>query len=274
MKNAEPDAWRTEETMTKVLYEVNGGVAHVRLNRPDVLNAMDQEVFFGLRDAAHRAGSDPEVRALVLSGEGRAFSSGLDTSIFAAGMDGGGNPLALDIAALQSCFTAYEEIGVPTIAAIRGLALGGGIQLAAACDLRVAGDDAELAVYEIRWGIIPDLGGTQRLPRLIGLGRAKELVLTGRRVGATEALAWGLVNRVVAPEQVVKEALAWAGELAAGPPLALSAAKRLTTSAFDVPVPGGLEREAMINRRLLASDDFREAVVARFEKRTPRFNAR
>jgi enoyl-CoA hydratase/carnithine racemase len=245
----------------------------VTLNRPDVLNAMDRDVFSELRDAALRAGADPSVRALVLTGEGRAFSSGLDTSLFASGI-GEGSPLTLDIASLQECFTVYETVGVPTIAAINGVALGGGIQLAAACDLRVAAEDAELAVYEIRWGIIPDLGGTQRLPRLIGLGRAKELILTGRKIGAAEALAWGLVNRVVPAERVREEAMAWARELAAGPPLALSAAKRLAAAAFDSPVPSGLEREAMINRRLLASDDFREAVVARFEKRDPRFTAR
>jgi enoyl-CoA hydratase/carnithine racemase len=259
--------------MAKVRYEVDDGVAVVTLNRPDVLNAMDRDVFSELRDAARRAAAEPAVRALVLTGEGRAFSSGLDTSLFASGM-GGGSPLSLDIASLQECFTVYESIGVPTIAAINGLALGGGIQLAAACDLRVAAEDAELAVYEIRWGIIPDLGGTQRLPRLIGLGRAKELILTGRKIGAAEALAWGLVNRVVPAERVREEAMTWARELAAGPPLALSAAKRLAGSAFDAPVPSGLEREAMINRRLLASDDFREAVVARFEKRNPRFTAR
>ena len=260
--------------MSKVRYEVDAGVALVTIDRPEVLNAMDREVFFGLREAAERAGADPEVRALVLSGEGRAFSSGLDTSLFASGIDGGGSPLSLDIGALQSCFTAYEEVRVPTIAAIRGVALGGGIQLACACDLRVASDDAELAVYEIRWGIIPDLGGTQRLPRLIGLGRAKELVLTGRRIGGVEAHAWGLVNRIVPADRVLEEAIAWARELAAGPPLALSAAKRLATSAFDVGLPDGLQREAMVNRRLLASDDFREAVVARFDKRAPRFRAR
>ena len=260
--------------MTKVRYQVDDGVAVVTINRPDVLNAMDRDVFEGLRDAAGRAGSDPAVGALVLTGEGRAFSSGLDTSLFASGIGGDGSPLTLDIAALQECFTVYETIGVPTIAAIQGVALGGGIQLAAACDLRVASEDAELAVYEIRWGIIPDLGGTQRLPRLIGLGRAKELILTGRKVGAAEALAWGLVNRVVPAERVREEAMTWARELAGGPPLALSAAKRLAAAALDVPVPSGLEREAMINRRLLASDDFREAVVARFEKRDPRFTAR
>jgi enoyl-CoA hydratase len=263
-----------EERMSKVRYEVDGAVAVVSIDRPDVLNAMDRDVFFGLRDAARRAGADPAVRALVLTGEGRAFSSGLDTSLFSSGIEADGDPLAVDIAGLQSCFNAFEEVRIPTIAAVNGLALGGGIQLACACDLRVASEDAELAVYEIRWGIIPDLGGTQRLPRLIGLGRAKELVLTGRRVGATEALAWGLVNRVVPAAQVLEESIAWARELAAGPPLALSGAKRLTTSAFDVELPEGLQREAMINRRLLASDDFREAVVSRFEKRAPRFRAR
>lgn len=264
----------TTGSTIKVRYEVEGSVAVVTLNRPDVLNAMDREVFFGLRDAARRAAGDPGVRALVLTGEGRAFSSGLDTSLFASGIGGNGSPLTLDIASLQECFTVYETIGVPTIAAIGGLALGGGIQLAAACDLRVASEDAEMAVYEIRWGIIPDLGGTQRLPRLIGLGRAKELILTGRRIGASEALAWGLVNRVVSAGRVKEESMEWARELAAGPPLALSAAKRLAGAAFETPLASGLEREAMINRRLLASDDFREAVVARFEKRTPRFTAR
>ncbi|MGH2727702.1 MAG: enoyl-CoA hydratase/isomerase family protein [Actinomycetota bacterium] len=259
--------------MSKVLYEVDGAVALVTINRPEVLNAIDQEVFFGVRDAAERAGADPAIRAVVLTGEGKAFSSGLDTSLFASGM-GGGSPLTLDISALQRCFTVYETIPKPTIAAVGGLALGGGIQLAAACDLRVAAEDAELAVYEIRWGIIPDLGGTQRLPRLIGLGRAKELVMTGRRVKAEEALAWGLVNRVVPRDSLLEEAIGWARELAAGPPLAVAAAKRLATGAFETPLSAGLEREAMVNRRLLATEDFREAVMSRFEKREPTFRAR
>jgi len=259
--------------MTKVRYEVEGRVAVVTIDRPEVLNAMDLDVFYGLRDAARRAGADGDVRAVVVTGEGKAFSSGLDTSLFASGI-GASSPLTLDIASMQACFSAYEIVEKPTIAAIRGLALGGGIQLAAACDLRVAADDAELGVYEIRWGIIPDLGGTQRLPRIVGMGRAKELVLTGRRIGAAEALAWGLVNRVVAADDLRGEAISWASELAAGPPLALAAAKRLAGGALDSAVATGLEREAMINRRLLASEDFREAVVARFEKRTPSFHAR
>lgn len=258
-------------TMTKVRYEVDGGVAVVTLARPDVLNAMDLEVFEELREAAARAETDPAAKALVLTGEGRAFSSGLDTSLFASG---GGNPLTLDIASLQACFTAYEVLGKPTIAAVGGVALGGGLQLAIACDLRVAAEDAEFAAYEVRWGIIPDLGGTQRLPRLVGLGRAKEMVMTGRRVPAGEALAWGLVNRVVSPQRLMEETMTWARELAAGPPLAVGAAKRLAALAFDHPVGTGLQREAMVQRRLLASADFREAVLARFEGREPRYQSR
>jgi enoyl-CoA hydratase/carnithine racemase len=262
--------------MTKVRYEIADGVARVTLARPEVLNAMDLEVFAGLREAGERAARNPAVRAVVVSGEGRAFSSGLDTSLFAALTAGSpaGAPLPVDIAALQASFSVFETMPKPTIAAVGGLALGGGAQLALACDLRVAGDDAELGLYEIRWAIVPDLGGTQRLPRLVGVGRAKELVLTGRRIGAAEALAWGLVNRVVERARLEEEAMTWARELAAGPPLALAAAKRLVGGALDVPVAAGLEREAAINRRLVGTDDFREAVTARLERREPAFHAR
>lgn len=254
--------------MTKVRYEVAEGVATVTLARPEVLNAMDWDVFAGLAAAARRAEQDPDVRAVVVTGEGRAFSSGLDTSLFAGS---GGDPRALDIAALQRSFTAYERLPKPTLAAVGGPALGGGLQLAIACDLRVAADDAELGALEVRWGIIPDLGGTQRLPRLVGVGRAKEMAMTGRRVGAEEALAWGLVNRVVPRGSLPEEATRWARELAAGPPLALAAAKALVGMALDAPVSVGLEREIARQRRLLASADFAEAVSARFAKRPPAY---
>jgi enoyl-CoA hydratase/carnithine racemase len=126
---------------------------------------------------------------------------------------------------------------------------------------------------EVRWGIIPDLGGMQRLPRLIGLGRAKEMAFTARRVGSAEAEAIGLTNRTVRPEDLQGEASAWARELAAGPPLALAGIKRLANGAFDVPVSTGLEREAATQRRILASFDFIEAVSARVQKREPVFQA-
>lgn len=259
--------------MTKVRYEVRGRVAAVTISRPEVLNAMDLDVFAGLADAAARAEADPEVRAIVVSGEGRAFSSGLDTSLFAAGL-AGTDPTRIDIARLQWAFTAFEASSKPTVAAVRGVCFGGGLQLAIACDFRVADADARLSAYEVRWGIIPDLGATQRLPRLVGLGRAKEMVMTGREVSADEAAAWGLVSRVVPPGDAVEAATDWALELAAGPPLAVAAAKRLAGGAFDRPVWIGLEREAAAQRRLLASEDFRETVVARFEKRAPAYHAR
>lgn len=210
------------------------------------------------------------MRAVLVRGEGRAFSSGLDTSLFSAG----GAPGSIDIARLQRSFTAYERIPKPTIAAVGGPAFGGGCQLAIACDLRIVSDDAELALFEVRWGIIPDLGGTQRLPRLVGLGRAKEMAMTGRRISSAEALAWGLANRVVERASLDDGALALASELAAGPPLALAAAKRLAAGAFDAPVGVGLDREAAAQRRILASADFVEAVTARIQKRTPQFNGR
>jgi len=127
---------------------------------------------------------------------------------------------------------------------------------------------------EVRWGILPDLGGTQRLPRMIGIARAKELAMTARRVGGEEALQIGLVNKLVPAGTHLKSATEWALELAAGPPLAIAAIKRLVNSAFDVPVTEGLDREATAQRRILASSDFIEAVTARIEKREPHFEAR
>lgn len=257
----------------KVRYEVDGAVATITIARPEVRNAMDRDVFDALHELGARAGSDPDVRAVVVTGEGGSFSSGIDTTIFTSGGEGE-PPASIDIARLQRAYSIYEEIPKPTIAAVAGPAFGGGLQLALACDLRVVAEDAQLSILETRWGIMPDLGGTQRLPRLIGLGRAKEMSFTARRIGAEEALAWGLANKVVPPGEHIKAAAGWAAELAAGPPLALAAIKRLTNQAFDVPVASGLEREAAAQRRMLASEDFIEAVTARIQKREPQYRGR
>lgn len=259
----------------KVRYEMTDAVATITIDRPDVRNAMDLDVFAALRALGRRAGADPAVRAVVVTGEGSAFSSGIDTSVFAASLAGDAPDAgSLDIASLQQAYSVFEQIPKPTIAALHGPTFGGGLQLAIACDLRVAGEDAELCVMETKWGIIPDLGATQRLPRLIGMGRAKELCLTGRRVPAGEAKELGLVERVVPAGEDVKQAQAWGAELAAGPPLALAAIKRLVASAFDVPIGAGLEREAMVQRTILGSEDFSEAVRARLERRDPDYKNR
>jgi enoyl-CoA hydratase/carnithine racemase len=256
----------------KVRYEVSGSVATITIARPEVRNAMDMDVFSGLAEAGARAGADRAVRAVVVTGEGPNFSSGIDTSVFTSGSNG--SPSSIDIGSLQDAFTIFETITQPTIAAVAGPTFGAGVQLAIACDFRVAASDADLSVMEVRWGILPDLGGTQRLPRLIGLGRAKELAMTARRIGADEALQIGLVNKVVPAGTHRQGATEWARELAAGPPLALAAIKRLMNGAFDTPVREGLDREATAQRRILASSDFIEAVTARVQKREPHFEAR
>jgi enoyl-CoA hydratase/carnithine racemase len=251
-----------------VRYEMDGSVAVVTIARPDVRNAMNLDVFEGLLRAGERAASDPAVRAVVVTGEGN-FSSGIDTTVF--GSAGGAG---IDIASLQESFTIYESMPKPTVAAAAGPTFGAGFQLALACDLRVVSDDVSLSVMEVVWGIIPDLGATHRLPRLIGVGRAKELAFTARRFGSDEALAIGFANRIAPAGKVLETALDWARELAAGPPLAIAAIKRLVGAAFDEPVGAGLARDAASQRRILASSDFIEAVTARLEKRPPRFDNR
>lgn len=260
--------------MDKVRYEVGDGIATVTIARPEVRNAMDMDVFEALHDLGRRAGEDPAVRAVVVTGEGQAFSSGIDVTIFSEGLAEGRDPAGIDIARLQRAYSVFEVVPKPVIAAVHGPTFGGGIQLALACDLRVAAEDAVFSVMETRWGIIPDLGAIHRLPRILGLGRAKDLLLTGRRVSADEALQLGLANRLVPSGQDVKEATAWARELAAGPPLALARIKRLVNAAFEVSVGAGLEREAAAQRPVLASADFREAVAARIEQREPRYQGR
>lgn len=252
--------------MSEVTYEQYGAVALIQVNRPEVRNAMDMAVFQGLTAAGARAGADDGVRAVVVTGHPN-FSSGIDTSIFTNGGEAGG----VDIAALQRSFSIFEQIDKPVIAAVSGPAFGAGCQLAAACDFRVAAEDARFALAEVRWGIIPDLGGTQRLPRLIGLSRTRDMAYSGREVLAAEALSWGLADRVVPADDLAAESMAWAESLAAGPPLAIGAMKRLTASAFDTDIQTGLERERSAQRRILASGDFVEAVTARMERRAPTF---
>ena len=255
-----------------VRYEVRDRVAVITIDRPGVRNAMDRSVFAGLTAAGRRAGLDPEARAVVVTGAGDTFSSGIDVSIFTEGE--GLAPLTADVTFFQEAFTVFEEISKPTIAAVTGPAFGGGFQLAIACDLRVATEDAAFSVMETRWGIIPDLGATHRLPRLIGLGRAKDLAFTGRIIDGREAEALGLVERLVPPGEHHDQALSWAAELASGPPLALSGIKRLMNASFSEPVRTGLEREEMVQRRILASSDFAEAVRARMTKQEPRYRGR
>jgi len=256
--------------MTEVVtYDVIDRVAVVTMNRPEVKNAMNLEVFEQLGECARRAAADGGAGAVLVRGADGVFSSGLDLSLFASG--GGPQDIGEDfIADLQDSFTAFEEIDKPVVAAIEGHCYGGGIQLAAACHIRAVAPSARLAVLERRLGLVPDLGGTHRLPRLIGLGRATELTLTGRIVGAEEALAIGLAEVPLGADDPQGDALAVAAALAAGPG-AVRRAPRLLRENLDRTRDDALAAERRAQLACLAGPDVLEAARAFFEGRAPEF---
>jgi enoyl-CoA hydratase len=282
-------------TFETIRFERDGHVGRLVLDRPSSLNSMTLQMWRELRALGRSLLDEPgDLRALVVVGEGRAFSSGLDTSVFAGGGGGDGadavgiaqlaaddptppdpDPAVAGILVAQEAFTWLEEAPFATIAAIRGYALGGGLQLALACDIRIAAHGARLGLLEFRWGIIPDLGGTQRLPRLVGAGKAKELIFTAAQIDAAEAYRIGLVERLVADEELDESAGALAAQIAGQPPLALRAAKRTIGAAgTGITVREGLLLEARAQKGCLDSADLREAFAAFVEKRPPRYRGR
>jgi enoyl-CoA hydratase len=249
---------------------LNGGVAVVTIDRQDALNALDVPTLTELRDRLRELETDAGVHVVVLTGAGeKAFVAGADIK-YMSGLDQdqakGWGALGHEAARL------LETMPRPTIAAINGFALGGGCELALACDIRYASSRAKLGQPEINLGIVPGWGGTQRLARICGLGVAKELVFSGRTIDAEEALRIGLVNGVADP--VLDRALETAGELAAKSPVALSLAKRLCNLTLGVDHAGGLETEANEFGELFASEDAREGLTAFVEKRAPSFVGR
>ena len=262
-----------------VSYEVHEGVAHVTIERPEKRNAMDLEVFDQLHAHAREVAGDQAVGAVVVAGRDGTFSSGLDVGVLAGQLgaadsdDGAGGPDADLIGRLQAAFTAYEDLDVPTLAAIEGYCFGAGIQLALACHLRAVAPDVQLSVMETRWGLVPDLGGTHRLPRLVGLGRATELTLTARRVAAEEAVTIGLAEVALPAEDPLGAAHDHAARLAAGPG-ALRRAPRLLRENLARERTAALEAEAAVQQACLAGPDFREAVTAHLEGRDPEFVGR
>jgi enoyl-CoA hydratase/carnithine racemase len=243
-------------------------VAHVVIERPEKRNAMSRAVLRGLADHAAEAAEDPTVGAVVVSGRGGTFSAGLDLADLFSLVDGRLDEA--DIAAVQAVYTAYEELDVPVIAAIEGACIGAGVQLALACHLRAIAPGASLSVLEPRWGLVPDLGATWRLPRLVGVGRATELVLTGRTVGTDEALALGLAEIPLPAASPLDAAHALAARLAAGPEV-LRHLPRLVREASGAPREQALVAEAAMQLRMLAGGDVAEAVSAAVEGRAPRF---
>lgn len=251
-------------------YEVEDGVAILTVRRPEALNALNAELLFELSLAFELAEADLAVRALILTGEGRAFVAGADI----ANLRNLGDAFSGREASLtgQDVMNSLAALPFPTIAAINGFALGGGLELALAADLRVASSQARLGLPEVGLGLIPGYGGTQRLPRLIGLGRALDLIFTGRHVPAEEALQLGLVNRLA------EDALAAAKELAAqmlkNAPVALGLAKEAVVRGLDVTLNQGLEIEADLFGIVSTTEDMKEGTSAFLEKRAAEFKGR
>jgi enoyl-CoA hydratase/carnithine racemase len=267
----------------RVTVEVRDSVADVRLNRPDKINALDPAMFSAIAEAGEALRADRQVRAVVLSGEGRGFCAGLDFGSFQA-MAGGGSPSGPvadsgtgSIGQTQGRMThlgqhvswVWQELEVPVIAAVHGVALGGGCQIALGADIRIIAPDARMSVLEIRWGLTPDMAGTVLLERLVGLDVAKELTFTGRMVEGAEAVSLGLATRLSADPRT--DALALAREIAAKSPQAVRGAKRLLNQSGKVPLAQQFADERSTIGSLIGSRNQAEAVRAYFEKRDPVF---
>jgi enoyl-CoA hydratase len=246
------------------------GVALVTINRPEVLNALDSQTLLELVEGLERLDTDDACRCVVITGAGeRAFAAGADIKEMA-----GATPVSLTVANSFARWERIRRIRKPIVAAVRGYALGGGCELAMACDMIIAADDAVFGQPEIKIGVIPGAGGTQRLTRAIGKARAMELILTGRNLGAREAEAYGLVTRTVARAEAVAAALDLAREIAALPPLAVIAAKEAVNRSFELPLEAGLEFERRNFFLLFATEDQKEGMAAFAEKREPRWKGR
>lgn len=282
----------SETTNSTVVCSIADGVAHVEIDRADKLNSLTREVFEDLVEAGLALKDSSEVKAVVLSGRGRAFSAGLDFTELAriaeagaatrssaeeaaaekaAGESGGADSVAsaVDIgerlgsarALAQKAVHVWSLVEVPVIAAVRGAALGGGLQIALGADMRVAGPDAKLSLMELNWGIIPDMCGTQLLPRLVGPAQAKKLIVTADTVGAEEALRIGLVEEVA--EDPLARALELAGQIAGQSRSALVWAKRLVDLSYDSDLSTGLDAEQEALAALLGTDEQKQVVATR-----------
>jgi enoyl-CoA hydratase len=247
-----------------VSVDAKDGVATIRLSRPP-MNAINSQVQEELREASRQVGADEAVRAVVIFGGEKVFAAGADVKEFAPMTH---PQLMRDAERLSSSIDAVARIPKPVIAAVTGYALGGGCELALAADFRVSGENAKWGQPEILLGIIPGMGGTQRLPRLIGPSKAKDLIFTGRQVRADEALAIGLVDRVVPAADVYTEAYAWAAKLAQGPAIALRAAKESVDAGLETDLATGLAVERTWFAGLFATED-RERGMRSFVEEGP-----
>lgn len=257
----------TSDDYTHILVSTpRPGVAVIRLDRPDALNALNSDVEREVLTAATTLERDPTVRAIVLTGSERAFAAGADVREM--------HPRSFEDLDASRPFEGWDELArlrTPLVAAVSGFALGGGCELAMLCDVVIAAEDAVFGQPEIRLGILPGLGGTQRLPRAVGKAKAMDLCLTGRRMDAREAEGAGLVSRVVATESVLDEALAVAEAIAGMSVLAAASVKAAINEAFESPLASGLRLERTLFKARFATGDQKEGMSAFLEKRAPSY---
>jgi len=273
------------ESLPRVKIEINDHVAHVRLNRPDKMNALDNAMFEAIVAAGEQLKNDASVRAIVLSGEGRAFCAGLDMGNFASMANGGadekkevsgdgGGRLEKRTHGIanrpQYVSWVWREMPVPVIAALHGVAYGGGCQISIGADMRYAAPGTKLCIMEMKWGMVPDMGATPFLQKLVGDDIARELTFTNRVILAEEAKTLGLVTRVC--EDPVAEALKIAAEIASRNPEAVRAAKRILNNAPFEDAAATLLAESVEQDRIIGTPNLVEAVMSNLEKRAPNYN--
>ena len=242
------------------------------LDRQHRLNAISRELTAELQQFVTEMETTPDVRVLIVTGAGRAFCAGADIKERTENIND--LSFARTSSVISPTFRRLERLNQVSIAAVNGVAAGGGLELAMACDLRIASTEARMALPELTLGILPGAGGTQRLPRLVGPARAKEMMLLGKFIDAPTALSWGLVNETAAPDQLMAEARAWADGLLELPPLSLASIKNAVNVAMDVDVDSGIQYEQRCSAMLALTEDRREGHVAFVEKRKPVFTGR
>ena len=255
-----------------IRFETEGPLGLLTLDRQDRLNALSRQLITELQDLVTQLETDSSIRVIIVTGAGHAFCAGADIKERASDLDD--IALARTSSVLSPTFRRIERLNQVSIAAINGIAAGGGLELAMACDLRIASSEARMALPELKLGILPGAGGTQRLPRLIGPARAKEMMLFGKFIDAANARDWGLVNEVAAPGQLIVEARAWADRLLEMPPLSLSSIKNAVNVAMDVDLDSGIQYEQRCSAMLALTEDRREGHLAFVEKRDPVFTGR
>ncbi len=252
-----------------LLSQTNGAITVLTLNRPDRLNAIGSDVLGLLVAAVAAAAADDQVRALVITGAGRAFCAGADLSEIEALPDA--RAFRGFIARMTEVYQLISDCQKPSVAALHGVAFGGGLELALACDLRVAEHDARLGVPEMKLGVLPGAGGTQRLPRLVPAAIAKQMILTGEPITAERAHALGLINELAAPGEAVPAALSLAAQVAAGAPLALAAGKRLVDQGLGMDLAAAISYEGESVSMLFGTADRAAGLAAFRERRPPTF---